>query len=132
MLCQLRIPSPSGAHDCVSRPNQLTPVRRTSRPSGSTSLEPAAFRGPGDPPAAPSPPCDGPASPGTEPQATMPTNRGVKPSRSCDQDGPRHRHPVLRTRVNPFPPRPVHIGVGNDPDQSAVLALQGRYGNGLI
>src|SRR2546428_5129056 len=99
MLCQFRVHSPSGAQDSVSKPNQLTPVRRTSRPLASRSLEPAALSGLGDPPALPVS-CGLPAVPGKEAQATMPTNRGATPiRRNSDENATRRHHPVPPTRV---------------------------------
>src|SRR5262245_12547054 len=46
MFSKLRAHSPCGANVLVSRPNQLTPVRRTSRPAPSTSLALVARSGP--------------------------------------------------------------------------------------
>src|SRR5262252_3031067 len=45
MSCQLRAQSPWGANALVSKPNQATPVNRTSRPLASTILAPAVRRG---------------------------------------------------------------------------------------
>src|SRR5215472_12489145 len=45
MSCQLRAHSPWGANALVSKPNQATPVNRTSRPLASTTLDPTVWRG---------------------------------------------------------------------------------------
>src|ERR1700737_3403200 len=42
IACQLRAHSPCGAKTLVSRPNQFTPVRRTSWPAASTRIPPLA------------------------------------------------------------------------------------------
>src|SRR5215831_12000358 len=45
MSCQLRAQSPCGANAFVSKPNQATPVNRTSRPFASTTFPPTVWRG---------------------------------------------------------------------------------------
>src|SRR5215470_8981652 len=55
MSSMLRAQSPCGANVLVSRPNQLTPLIWTTRPSASTMLPPSVRKGPapnGSPPVA--------------------------------------------------------------------------------